>query len=293
MRAYFIFFSALLFILISCKSESKSLNRTEIINTVSEVNTSGSGYRELEGKFIEYEYVDFGSFRLAIYDNRIKWRGYGGYFDGITSEVEPQISKISEHIYFLSWVFGDSGGDNVVVNFKTKKVYAHLRSGNASENSPSDFEMIHGTVKCGPSIHCEFPEGEPISMLRMILKLNSNTKKYELPTIFETKKPLIEEHLTARKELSGKTFIYDSEEGLTSIKLDENITWVSLENKDAKQYQTNITKISDGIYFLSWLGNSQFGEHIVLNTNTMKVFDHLTNVKLHEERIYKLNDISN
>ena len=236
--------------------------------------------------FIEYEYVDFGSFGLAIYDNKIKWRGYGGYFDGIVSQVEPQISKISDGIYFLSWVFGTGGGDNVVVNFNNKKVFAHLRSGSASEDSPSDFEMIHGIVNCGPSTNCQFPEGEPVSMLSMVMKLNKNTKQFDLPAIFETEKPLIQAHIDARNELSGLPIQYENDEGIINIQVEGDKTLVRINGRNLKQYQTNVSKIDEGIYFISWLGNEAFGEHIVFNRQTMKVFDHMTSKEVREEQIY-------
>ena len=113
--AYFIFFNS-----------EEIWSKEEIINHVSSVNTTGSGYPDLEGKFIEYEYVDFGSFTLAFYDNKLLWQGKGGYFDGVTAKVIPQVSKVANDIYFLSWVFATGGGDNVVVNFRTNKVFAHL-----------------------------------------------------------------------------------------------------------------------------------------------------------------------
>ncbi|ANQ51775.2 hypothetical protein MY04_4439 [Flammeovirga sp. MY04] len=269
-------------------STKKTLSKDQIMNAVAEKNVSGSGYRDLEGKFIEYEYVDFGKFGLAIYDNKIKWRGYGGYFDGIVSMVEPQITKVSDYIYFLSWVFGDNGGDNVVVNFKSKKVFAHLRSGNANDESPSDFEMIHGTVLCGPSTSCKYPEGDPISMLHMVTKLNLNTMKFDLPTIFETKKPLIQANKDARNDLLNYTIQYQNDIGTVHIQVLDEITKVSINGGEPKEYQTNVTKIDEDIYFISWLGNKQFGKHIVLNKKTNKVFDHMASKMNHVEQIYDL-----
>lgn len=276
--------------LYACSHQEKTWLKEDIISSLAASNTSGSGYRDLEGKFIEYEYVDFGSFGLAIYENQIKWRGYGGYFDGIVSQVSPQISKVSDNIYFLSWVFGDSGGDNVVVNFEDKKVFAHLRSGNASEDNPSDFEMIHGTVSCGPSIHCKFPEGEPVSMLRMVMNLTANTKKFDLPTIFETKRPLVQAHLDARNELSLFAIQYETDEGLVTIQVDGDKTRVSINGGVEKEYQTNVSKIGDGVYFISWLGNTSFGEHIVFNKNTMQVFDHMTHKMVRTEEVYSVKE---
>lgn len=270
-----------------------SWTKQQILNHQVETNLAGSGYPDLEGKFIEYEYVDFGSFRLAIYDNKIKWRGEGGYFDGIVSQVEPQISKVADGVYFLSWVFGNNGGDNVVVNFNTGKVFAHLRSGNANADSPADFEMIHGTVHCGASVDCPFPEGDPISMVRMVLKLNSNTKKFNLPPIFESKKPLIPAHIEAREELKGSTLQYNNEKGENvTVELNDDSTNVSMNGQPSQTYQTNVTKIGEGIYFISWLGNEAFGEHIVYNKNTGQVFDHMTADLERKEVILSANNVA-
>lgn len=274
-------------LIVSCNNNQDNWSKEQIVNSTSKINVSGSGYRDLEGTFIEYEYVDFGSFRLAIYDNKIKWKGYGGYFDDIVSQVEPQISKVSDSIYFSSWIFEGSGGDNVVVNFKNKTVFAHLRSGNASDDSPSDFEMIHGNVKCGPSSNCEYFEGESSSMLKMIMKLNANTKKFNLPTIFETQKPLIQAHKDARTELLGLPFQYTTEDGIVSVNINNDSLKITRHNTDTKTYKTYVSKIAEGIYFISWLENKKYGQHIVLNKNEMTVFDHMTYNEERKEKIYK------
>jgi hypothetical protein len=150
--------------------------------------------------------------------------------------------------------------------------------------------MIHGSVNCGPSINCKFPEGEPISMLPMAMKLNRNTKKFGLPTIFETEKSLIPAHIEARKELFNLPIQFKNDEGVVSIQVRNDITQVSINGKTPKEYQTNVSKIDENIYFISWLGNDQFGEHIVFNKNTMKIFDHMTSKKIHQEQIYPIKN---
>ncbi|WP_018970753.1 hypothetical protein [Rubritalea marina] len=279
-------FCAALAVILYSRSE-ESWNRERIIQSVAAENRSGSGYRELEGKFIEYSYIDFGSFQLAIYDNQIKWRGKGGYFDGIVASVEPQISKVDDGIYFLSWVFGDHGGDNVVVNFKDNTVYAHLRSGQSNDDSEApDFEMIHGNVQCGPSANGPFPEGEPISMLRMILKLTKNTKKQNLPPMFTTPRPVTQAELIAREELAKRPICYESVEGNRNLKVLGGNTIVSDNAGSEQSHRSYATKVADGIYFISWLGNPAFGNHIVFNAKTNKIYEHVIHQGLRNEWIH-------
>lgn len=258
--------------------------KEKIVNSVSEINTTGSGYRDLEGKFIEYKYVDFGSFRLAFYDNTLMWQGHGGYFNTVTAKVTPQISKIDNGIYFLSWVFPNGGGDNVVVNFKTNKVFAHLHHVDSEDFAP--FELIHGYITCGPSTDCNYPEGYLTSMLKIPSLLSSNSKKFNLPDLGTMKRPLIPEHIAARNELAGKVIMYTSDEGEISIEIDGDKTYVN-DSSGKKNYQTQATKISNSIYFISWLLPENIGQHIVFNQNTMQVFDQITLEGLSKEQIYK------
>lgn len=284
------FFSLLLFIiaLSSCNQE-EVWKKQAIIEGVAEVNTSGSGYRDLEGKFIDYEYNDFGRFQLAIYDNSIKWSGYNGYFKSITAQVAPQISKITEGIYFLSWIFDNGGGDNVVVNFNVRKVFAHLRHSNASPNVAYDFEMIDGKVICGPSIDCNFPNEKMTSFFSTIRLLNANAEAFDLPQMGTADRPLIVEHIAARDELKGKAIQYTTKLGRTVVQINGDITRVTDETGKVKEYRTHATKIGAGIYYLSWLDNQNYGNHIVFNLNTMQAFDHLTGADKHHEKIYTIS----
>lgn len=258
--------------------------KEKIINSVAEVNTSGSGYRDLEGKFIDYKYADFGGFTLAFYDNQIMWQGSNGYFDGVTAKVSPQISKVDKDVYFLSWVFPFGGGDNVVVNFETNKVFAHLHQVGADRSIP--FELIHGTITCGPSKDCNFPKGNLSSMLQITKIIGSNTKEFNLPEMGTMKRPLIAEHNAAREELAGKVISYETDEGTIAVQVDGEITYIT-DNDGKKEYQTHATKISEGIYFISWLRPEDIGQHIVFNQKTMQVFDQITLEGISLEQIYK------
>ena len=258
--------------------------KEKIINSVAKVNTSGSGYRDLEGTFIDYKYADFGGFRLAFYDNQIMWQGYGGYFNDVTAKVSPQVSKVDKDVYFLSWVFPFGGGDNVVVNFETNKVFAHLHQVGADRSIP--FELIHGTIICGPSKDCNFPKGSLSSMLQITKIIESNTKEFNLPKMGTMERPLIAEHNAARKELAGKVISYETDEGTIAVQVDGDITYVT-DNGVQKKYQTHTTKISEGIYFISWLLPEDIGQHIVFNQKTMQVFDQITPEGVSLELIYK------
>lgn len=270
-------------------SQTTIWERGKIIDNVAEVNNSGSGYRELEGKFIDYQYVDFGSFRLAIYDNTITWYGYEGYFKDITAQVSPQISKVSEGIYFLSWLLPTGGGDNVVVNFNTNKVFAHLHQVDAKISA--DFELIHGEVICGPSTDCEFSPGKITSVVNIIRLLKSNTKAFGLPAMGSMERPLIAEHITARDELAGSLIQYTTKSGTISFQLNDATTHVTDETGTKQAYKTHATKIDEGVYFISWLANENFGEHIVFNINTKQIFDHILPDGTNQQQIYPVAKI--
>ncbi|MBD0402962.1 hypothetical protein [Flammeovirga sp. EKP202] len=277
----------LLFLLQSCSPSEETWTKEEILNNVSEHNYSGTGYRDFEGKVINYDYVDFGSFRLAVYDNKIKWKGYGGYFDGIVALVEPQISKVSEGVYFMSWVFESGGGDNVCVNFNTKKVYAHLHQ--PESDMPEDFELIYGEITCGPSKDCAFPDGEPMGQLSTIWSIFKNIMKYDLPFLGETERPLIQENKLAQKELTGKKIKYTIDNTSITIEIKNEVTQVTYQGEETQNFLTYVTKVGPGIYFISWMGNRKASDHIVFNQNEMIVFDHISRNGEHRESVYDVD----
>ncbi|WP_157491468.1 hypothetical protein [Flammeovirga sp. SJP92] len=276
----------LLLTLLSCSSTDTSWSKEKVLKNKAEKNLSGTGYREFEGKMINYDYVDFGSFRLAVFDNKIKWRGYGGYFDGVVAQVNPQISRVADGIYFMSWTFEMGGGDNVCVNFNTKKVYAHLHQADA--DMLEDFEVIHGDITCGPSVECAFPEGEVMGQFSTIFTILKNIIKFDLPFMGQTERPLTEQNQLARKELKGKKLQYKTESTVVTIEVKGDVTQVTYKGEETKNYLSYVTKISDGIYFISWLGDPQFSDHIVLNANDSVVFDQLSKSGEHREKIYEV-----
>ena len=165
-----------------------------------------------------------------VYNNKIKWLGQKGYFQGVASEVVPQISKVADNIYFFSWSTG-SAADNVVHNYNTMRVNAHL-----SESQVKDaLWQIHGDVYNINSPESVFPHSQltPVEDVGKILKKN-----------------------IAQKNLPPFAF-------------------------------TAATKIADGIYFISWEKGAD-SDHIVVNRNSMTVFDHVSPTGERKEAIYNI-----
>ncbi|SHH40823.1 hypothetical protein SAMN05444003_3045, partial [Cognatiyoonia sediminum] len=234
---------------------------------------------------LAYDYVGFGSFELALYDNRLKWRGFDyGFFDKIVSQVEPNVSKVADDVYFLSWNT-PGGTDNVVVNFDQDTVHAHLWSGPSSVDDYSDFDQIHGQILCEPSKECPFPEGAPTGSFGMAYHFIANSWKYDLPSLTEFQPPLVQSHTDGLAELTGKPLQYEGDSGAVTLQINDQETLVSIDRAAAESFHTHVTKIADGIYFISWLDEPISGDHIVFNKNAMQVFDHVTSEAVRGEQI--------
>ena len=243
-----------------------------------------------------YEYVGFGAFQLAFFDNRLKWQGFdngsGGYFVGVTSMVDLQISKITpgdtQDVYFLSWAT-PGGSDNVVISLKDKTVYAHLWSGKSSINEVSDFAQIHGSVLSQPSKDTKFfPSDGPTGMVMLLWNLKANGIRFNLPSLNNFQPALVQAHHDAKDELKGKTFEFG--QAKISIHDDGSMSVTNaVTGNESKSYRAHLTKIQEGIYFISWLENTISGQHIVVNTRTKKAYSHvLDNGKDRQEEIFDL-----
>ncbi|GAB5455420.1 MAG: hypothetical protein Hens2KO_16490 [Henriciella sp.] len=260
--------------------------KEQAMSHVTESQDVGSGYRDFEGLTLAYNYEGFGSFQLAFYDNRLKWRGFDfGYFDNIVAQVDPQVSKIADSIYFLSWNT-PQGSDNVVVNFAQETVHAHLYGGPDSVDEHSAFDQIHGKILCGPSKDCAFPEGAPTGSLGMLYKFVWNSWKYDLPSMADYEPPLVENHAAGINDLSGTKLRYAGDNGAVSIEIEQDETRVSVNGGALKTFRTHATKIAHGVYLISWLDESVSGDHIVFNKNTMQIFDHVTSNAVRGEQIF-------
>lgn len=268
--------------------QSATWSKTHALSFVAENNHSGSGYRDLEGQTMSYNYTGFGSFELAFYDNKLKWRGFDfGYFDSVVSQVEPQVSKVTDDIYFLSWST-PGGTDNVVVNLQASTVFAHLWSGPDSVDEYSDFDQIHGQILCLPSKNCPFPEGAPTGTLGTVWAFMTNSWFYDLPSLSEFQAPRTDAHDAAIAELSNIEVRYETKDGPVSVQILGPQTHVSVDAGPSEAYRTHVTKVGDEIYFISWLGERTAGDHIVLDTNAMRVFDHISSEGQRGEEIAQL-----
>jgi hypothetical protein len=230
-----------------------------------DIRLSGPGYPDLQGKVLNYTYVGFAGFRVLIERNRLKFQGVSGEFDGITMLQTPQVSKVSDDVYFMSWqVMGDMG-DNVVVNVRDMKVFAHLGDGR-------DYRQVHGEIQCfGLPNECHVPEGEPDSTLgagiRVMLRGGSpKSPEGDAPKAAPT---------PAARALEGKTLVFRYPDGSEVTLRVENYVAVVDEGAGPAPRGGAFTQPADNIYFVSWDGKNG-GQHIVLNKTTMEVHDQIT-----------------
>lgn len=244
----------------------------------------GSGHAELEGTLINYEYVGFGGFYLAIQEDTIKWKGFVGSFKNVIAEVDPQVSKVGDDLYLLSWPVSGNNGDNVLMNFRDMTVFGHL-----SQGGPID--MISGSIYCVNEPECIEPEGEPMGTPRFVLGLVQNMVRTRTWISDATLGVAGPGDFAGREELLGKVFIYETDTETVTVRfLDEQqnaaLEGMSDDELAPNQYLVNATLAGEGIYFMSW----QIGEgdqHIVYNSHSGKVYDHIADDGTREEMIYE------
>lgn len=264
-------------------SACSAIDKNELANNTPVKSISGSGYEALRGAVINYGYDGFDDFNLTIYNNKIKWLGQKGYFQGVASEVVPQISKVADNIYFFSWSTG-SAADNVVHNYNAMRVNAHL-----SESRVKDaLWQIHGDVYNINSPESVFPHSQltPVEDVGKIIKKNIAQKNLP-PFAFTAKISNFPEDIAGRNELTGLAITYDTPDAVIRIEVDGERTYVSKNNQDRKDVFTAATKIADGIYFISWEKGAD-SDHIVVNRNSMAVFDHVSPTGERKEAIYNI-----
>ena len=247
-----------------------------------ESDPPGSGYAGMDGDVINYEYYDFGGFQLLMSEHRLKWRGVGGRFDGVVALVSPQVSRVADNIYFMSWGTPD-GGDNVVVDFDAMTVNAHLGGGDR-------YRLIHGVVHCRNSSDCIAPEGDVMSREEAMQTLAANARRAGQPgppggPPEPAAGPLSPADLAAREALRGKVLRYETDRGTTSVAVADDATIVSEDGADEASHATHATQIADDVFFVSW-GGAHGGNHIVFNAETMKVYDQIMPDGTRKEAIY-------
>jgi len=249
-------------------------------------SANGSGYAGLEGTVINYAYDDFSGFDLIWEDGDIRWEGSeGAYYDGVVRQRPAQVSRVADGIYFSSWPGTGGGGDNVVHDFNTMQVSAHLGT--------RDFGviLIAGDIHCWDRPDCVIPSTELTSDKDTQPAIEANTRRFNLPSRADLRRPdrpLLPRDVAAREELAGKTIVFEQSTGMTRIAVDGDVTHVFDNGVQAEPQQTYATRIADGIYFLSWAGPAG-GNHMLFNTITRKVYDHLQPDLIRGEQIYDIS----
>lgn len=246
---------------------------------------AGSGYHELEGRIVNYRYDAFGGFELAFYDGKLKWRGVGGYFDGVVAQVEPQISKVSERVYFMSWPTGP-GGDNVVMSIRDGRIYAHLDSGNEAPNRTTTFDMIHGVIECGPRRDCSYPTGAPTPLLWALYRLGTNASKFGLEPMSSHDAARIDEHMEAEAALDGRVLRYRTPQGAFSLSFDGQRLSVGDPKGGVLSHRLHATKVGARLYLVSWRDEVEGAQHLLFNGNTMRVYTHIQPDGSRREEVY-------
>lgn len=244
---------------------------------------SGSGYDDLRGAVLNWGYPDFGDFRIVIYNHKVKWLGVGGYFDGIARELVPQISKVSDDVYFLSWSTG-SGGDNIVIDSSSGTVNAHLF------DESGGLMVLHGTFAGMNSPKIVFPHAELTPAPEVGAKIEQNIKQKNLPPfMFDEAVSEASNDVAARNELAGQSLSYQTPEGTVKVQVDGDVTHVWEDDRAVGDFMTAVTKIAEGIYQISWI-NDKTSNFLVVNRNSGQVFDHIRPSGKRAEAIYQLND---
>lgn len=244
------------------------------------VAPSGSGWDEVDGSIVNYEYDGFGGFYLHFRDNKIKWKGFSGGFTGVVNLIVPQVSKVAEDIYFLSWKTQGNSGDNVVVNFQDMSVFAHL-------GGASSFNLISGVVHCRNTPDCIAPEGEVMEGPQIMQTLMKNAQDAGFSNPMEAMAgggmgPADEQGMA---ELTGKTFAYETPEGQVKVSVNGEETTTSIGDAEPVTSPTYATYIAEGIYYVSWDGEPS-GNHVVFNSHNMRVYDQILADGTRAEAIY-------
>ena len=248
---------------------------------------SGLGYDALADSVVNYTYNNFGGFYLTIEDHTIRWEGFHGYFYGLVSVNAPQISQIAPNVFLISWQTQGTGSDNVVHNYNTMRVTAHLQP---DQGRGDAIQMIHGVVHCRNTPNCNVPSHEPTPRAQMGPGIGANAREFGLAPLFDpavNNTARAQADIAARQELAGHLIVYDTPEGEYRIEVDGNQTHVSINGAPSKTYQTYASKLGDRLFFVSWMGGIG-GSHVVINRATNKVYDHILPSGERRESIFDL-----
>lgn len=247
---------------------------------------SGTGYTAVEGVVVNYTYNNFGGFYLTVENGAIRWEGFHGYFFGLSSAAPVQISEVAPDVFFYSWRTRGNGSDNVVHNYKTMRVAAHLQPDDGGGDA---IQMIHGVIHCRNTPTCIAPRSELTPPDQVGPGIARNVSEFGFPALFDPQVnnvPHAAADLAARTELSGQAIVYETPEGTVRVEITDDETRVTRDGA-VQSYQTYATRVSDDLYFISWMGGIG-GSHIVVNKRTGKVFNHILPDGTRRESIFEL-----
>lgn len=261
-----------------------------LVGATKAVAPSGSGWEDLDGNVLNYEYTGFGGFYLHFRDKKVLWHGNVGTFKGVTREVTPQVSKVADGIYFMSWRTANGGGDNVVLNFADGTVYAHL-------GGDADFELISGVIHCRDTPECKKPPGETTDTMKVMPILTRNARAAGFNSLMEatvtrkknaSKSPADKQ---GQAQLTGKTLVYEAPEGTIRVSINGDETTNSVGGGESRTSATYATRIADGVWFISWDGRPA-GNHVVFNSHNMRIYDQIRADGTRREVIYEASCFS-
>ena len=248
---------------------------------------SGSGYGKAEGTVFNYTYNNFGGFYVEIKDHALNWEGFHGYFLGIARATKPQISEVAPDVFFYSWRTRGNGSDNVVQNYNSMRVSAHLQP---DDGAGAAIQMIHGVVHCRDTPECRRPRSDLTPAPAVASTIAKNAKEFGLPRLFDPEinnTPKTSADIAGRDALRDKTIVYHTPEGEYRVQVRDDTTLVGIAGQKPVAFQTYATELMEDLYFVSWMGGVG-GNHIVVNTRTKKVFDHILPSGERRESVFAL-----
>ena len=248
---------------------------------------SGTGYDKAAGTVFNYTYNNFGGFYVEVEDHSLNWEGFHGYFLGIARANPPQISEVAPDVFLYSWRTRGNGSDNVVQNYNTMRVHAHLQP---DDGAGQAIQMIHGVVHCRNTPECHRPTSNLTPPSQVGPMIGRNAQEFGFPPLFNPEvnnTPKADADKAGRENLGGKVIGYDTPEGKYRVRVDGNNTFVRIGSQPEQVFQTYATMIADDLFFVSWMGGTG-GTHIVINTKTKKVYDHILPTGERRESIFDL-----
>lgn len=191
-------------------------------------------------------------------------------------------------MFLKSWTTRGTGSDNVVMNFNNHRVTAHLQP---DTGRGAAIQMIHGVIHCRNTRACQVPSEALTPPAEFAQQLATNAREFGFAPLFDAavnNVPRAQADIDARAELAGMAFVYHAPEARYRVVVDGDQTWVTLDAGTPEAFQTYASKLGEGLFFVSWMGGVG-GSHVVINTATAQVFDHILPDGSRRESIFKLD----